>query len=278
MIPRCGVIIVRMRKPSTGFTLIELLVVIAIIAILAAILFPVFAQAKNAAKGAACISNMHQLGIASQLYIADGDDIWYPIAKYSPLDGFAPQQMWIGFDNNNGPLSGGYYGTPIQPAVNPIRPGMIDPYLKSDAVKRCPNQPSKWQLAIAMNGFNPSMPSAYYTTNPGASGNEFGPAAATQTYINGVADYTGASDSQIQEASNTILAWEHESYAPLCNFIMPYDWFNNPPNNPLLVNHFNFLHTSGTNTIWCDGHAKRLVYGQLKRPMFSVRKDIYPTN
>lgn len=269
--------IVYMRIRRGGFTLIELLVVIAIIAILAAILFPVFAQAKNAAKGAACISNMRQIGIASMLYIGDSDDTWYPVAKYSPLDGFAPQQMWIGYDNNNGPLSGGYYGSVIQPATNPIRPGLIDPYLKSDAVKKCPNQPQQWQLAIAINGFNTGQASAYYQDNPAAAGQEFGPGMATITSINGVIDCTGANDSQIEESAYTLLAWEHMAQAPLCNFIMPYDWLNNPPNMPSLVDHFNFLHVGGTNTLWCDGHAKRLVYGQLRRPMFSVIKSIYPT-
>lgn len=60
-----------MRK---AFTLIELLVVIAIIAILAAILFPVFAQAKASAKKTACLSNQRQLGIALTQYISDNDD------------------------------------------------------------------------------------------------------------------------------------------------------------------------------------------------------------
>jgi prepilin-type N-terminal cleavage/methylation domain-containing protein len=61
---------------NRAFTLIELLVVIAIIAILAAILFPVFAQAKAAAKKAAAISNVKQLGTSSQLYLADYDDTY----------------------------------------------------------------------------------------------------------------------------------------------------------------------------------------------------------
>lgn len=59
-----------------AFTLIELLVVIAIIAILAAILFPVFAQAKLAAKKSADLSNMKQIGTATQIYLSDSDDVY----------------------------------------------------------------------------------------------------------------------------------------------------------------------------------------------------------
>lgn len=58
-----------------AFTLIELLVVIAIIAILAAILFPVFAQAKEAAKNTSCLSNARQVALASKLYNGDYDDL-----------------------------------------------------------------------------------------------------------------------------------------------------------------------------------------------------------
>lgn len=61
-----------------AFTLIELLVVIAIIAILAAILFPVFARAKMAAKKAADLSNTRQIGIGMQLYLSDNDDVYPP--------------------------------------------------------------------------------------------------------------------------------------------------------------------------------------------------------
>ena len=61
-----------------AFTLIELLVVIAIIAILAAILFPVFAQAKLAAKKTVDLSNMNQIGTASMIYFNDSDDLFYP--------------------------------------------------------------------------------------------------------------------------------------------------------------------------------------------------------
>jgi len=68
-----------------AFTLIELLVVIAIIAILAAILFPVFAQAKLAAKKTQSLSNLKQMGLATQMYIADSDDRYLP--AFSPPDG-----------------------------------------------------------------------------------------------------------------------------------------------------------------------------------------------
>jgi len=61
-------------RNSSGFTLIELLVVIAIIAILAAILFPVFAQAKMAAKKTQDLSNAKQLNLAIQMYGGDYDD------------------------------------------------------------------------------------------------------------------------------------------------------------------------------------------------------------
>jgi prepilin-type N-terminal cleavage/methylation domain-containing protein/prepilin-type processing-associated H-X9-DG protein len=64
-----------MRRASRGFTLIELLVVIAIIAILAAILFPVFARAREKARQTSCLSNLKQLGTAAMAYAQDFDEV-----------------------------------------------------------------------------------------------------------------------------------------------------------------------------------------------------------
>jgi prepilin-type N-terminal cleavage/methylation domain-containing protein len=65
---------IRLKRGKTGFTLIELLVVIAIIAILAAILFPVFARAREKARTATCQSNLKQMGIAFAMYKQDYDE------------------------------------------------------------------------------------------------------------------------------------------------------------------------------------------------------------
>lgn len=74
----------RVRHSRKGFTLIELLVVIAIIAILAAILFPVFARARQAAQRSSCSNNLHQIGLAINSYTSDWDD------KFPLVSGFGP--------------------------------------------------------------------------------------------------------------------------------------------------------------------------------------------
>jgi prepilin-type N-terminal cleavage/methylation domain-containing protein len=91
-----------------GFTLIELLVVIAIISILAAILFPVFAQAREKARQAACLSNMRQMNLAAQMYAQDYDET-LPLAATATATGFL---NWH---------------------------DLLDPYVKNKQIWRCPS-------------------------------------------------------------------------------------------------------------------------------------------
>lgn len=265
-----------MRRGKAGFSLIELLVVITIISILAAILFPVFAQAKNAAKAIVCISNMRQIGMATMLYLESNDGQYYPAAYIEPLAGFSDQVTWVGYDNNNtGTLVAGFYGDVTKPAKNPRRRGLLDGYLVDERLRECPNRRGGVQTALALNLFDPNQSSPYYTTNPNAAGQEFGPSAYQVNMVSGVTTSIGAHESMVEEPSNTLLMWEHFFSAPVCNFLQPVDWYLTPPDTPTLKEHFNLLHNGGTSTLWCDGHAKRIAYGNLRRPMFSVQKYIY---
>jgi len=107
-----------------GFTLIELLVVIAIIALLAALLFPVFARAKLAAKGAGCVSNLSQIGKSMLLYMNDYDDL-FPNA-IDDSDRVHPEQ-WDAF-----PLF------EAQISHLPTMQVALQPYVKSKEVFHCP--------------------------------------------------------------------------------------------------------------------------------------------
>jgi prepilin-type N-terminal cleavage/methylation domain-containing protein/prepilin-type processing-associated H-X9-DG protein len=80
-----------MRRLRRAFTLIELLVVIAIIAILAAILFPVFAQAREKARAISCLSNMKQLGTGVMMYVQDYDEtLFFRVGWRNSRSGFVP--------------------------------------------------------------------------------------------------------------------------------------------------------------------------------------------
>jgi prepilin-type N-terminal cleavage/methylation domain-containing protein len=119
----------------TAFTLIELLVVIAIIAILAAILFPVFAQAKAAAKKIASVSNLKQVGTSMHIYLSDYDDTM-PIT-YTPMPG-TPTRY-----NYDRLTPAGNWLTSTDPIVNASIQGFwvnnTQPYIKNYQLLNDPN-------------------------------------------------------------------------------------------------------------------------------------------
>ena len=263
-----------------GFTLIELLVVIAIIAILAAILFPVFAQARESARQASCASNMKQVGVAMNMYMQDYDEMWVPAFALGSGPNATDIRPWIGFDNNN--LNGADSGSPFggdmrQPATHTQHPGLLDPYIKNDQIKKCPDVPGAWQTALALNGFNPDMKSDYYAVNPAAQGNEFAPSLRSQQTdpATGMTIILSSSDAEIEQPATTLVLWEHDNAAPMCNFLQSPNWFASPPEGAYR-DHFHLLHRNGSTTLWCDGHVRHVLYDTLKRPWFSCRKDIFP--
>jgi len=129
----------------SGFTLIELLVVIAIIAILAAILFPVFAKVREKARQTACLSNQKQLGLAMFQYVQDADEM-FP----------------AGLVGQNGPtnVGSGPNGAGAGWA------GAISPYIKAPDMLRCPDDASSpgngvYRCSYALNCYLPIRSLAY---------------------------------------------------------------------------------------------------------------------
>jgi prepilin-type N-terminal cleavage/methylation domain-containing protein/prepilin-type processing-associated H-X9-DG protein len=259
-----------------AFTLIELMSVIAIITILAALLFPVMAQAREAARTTQCVSNMRQLGLAARMYLTDHDEMWFPaqiVNRIGPE--FSRIQPWIGYDNSDVRALG--LGDVTKPATRAPRPGAVDPYIQSQSAKECPSMPTGWQLAVALNYWNPGSDSEYYDTNPIARDQEFGPATRQGRFDlrNNCIVFVGASDVEVQEPARTLLLWEHRADRPVCSFMQTPNWLKTPPNQTDLRDHFYFLHRNGATGVWADGHVSRLTYERLRRPMFSCRKDIY---
>jgi len=119
-------------RKRIGFTLIELLVVIAIIAILAAILFPVFAQARETARKAACTSNLKQIGSAWMMYANDYDER----------------------SNNNTWNGGGFQ-------MNQIFGQRLQPYMKNYGALRCPSDASPWTSVDQQDTPNVTLTGSY---------------------------------------------------------------------------------------------------------------------
>jgi prepilin-type N-terminal cleavage/methylation domain-containing protein len=159
-----------MRK---AFTLIELLVVIAIIAILAAILFPVFAQAKIAAKKGVDLSNMNQMGLASNMYLADYDDTFYPHRNNCNYEGgtSAADACHEYYDPNGNLYSWAQGLTAANGDQNSLKRYfwiyMLQPYMHNFAMFQNP--------ALPVNAFHAdTISNQLYLNAPGAVGWDYG--------------------------------------------------------------------------------------------------------
>src|SRR3989442_5192337 len=127
------------RRHNQAFTLIELLVYIAIIAILAAILFPVFAQAREKARAISCVSNEKQISLGILMYVQDYDET-FPKYYYCMRPGCAA----------------------VAPTDPPFSPGVpaatigwneaIYPYVKNIQLFRCPDSPRAPKLTVGADG------------------------------------------------------------------------------------------------------------------------------
>jgi prepilin-type N-terminal cleavage/methylation domain-containing protein/prepilin-type processing-associated H-X9-DG protein len=125
-----------LARKRRGFTLIELLVVIAIIAILAAMLFPVFARARESARKIQCLSNVKNIAMGIQLYLTDYNDVFFPSEHRSEvLDYFSTvhgsgnsQGIWCG-DGERAYWANPYLRVPV----------LLDEYIKNRDVWNCPS-------------------------------------------------------------------------------------------------------------------------------------------
>ena len=136
------------NRPRRGFTLIELLVVIAIIAILAAILLPVFAQAREAARRTSCLSNLRQYATATLMYAQDHDE-------------FLPMSVYL----SSGSVSTGGVETPCIQMFY----GVVNPYVKNHQIIRCPSEPDAMDTHSIYAGYLTACPGSprftSYSTN-----------------------------------------------------------------------------------------------------------------
>ena len=227
-----------------AFTLIELLVVIAIIAILAAILFPVFAQAKAAAKKTTCLSNTRQIGTATMIYLNDYDDK-YPQVKISSS---RPD-----VDDADGGIEDPDYGSVFV---------ILYPYTGGGKITA--EDLSKQKLYSCPEDTNP-FGTDCATTNPAAP-------PITSYLINGFFVW-GLSETEITSTADTIYFAERRTMAekgedPYCDDIY-HPWFN--PSNPLAPGNEmdpftgaigTHKHLGQSNFTFSDGHAKSLPWSR----------------
>jgi prepilin-type N-terminal cleavage/methylation domain-containing protein/prepilin-type processing-associated H-X9-DG protein len=203
-----------------GFTLIELLVVIAIIAILASILFPVFAKAREKARQANCLSNLKQLGLAVTMYSQDNDEC-YPISPWAGGVG------WVFF--------------PVYPATstNPFdaTKGALYPYVKNKQVYICPSDGAGKQ-----NGCSYSM-NSYLCWGAGWVTSE------------GSIPYPSTTPVFLEEAAPVSGDSSDDGYFDVGSHETGTEYAN-PDHSGTTPNTIASRHNQGTVIAYCDGHSK----------------------
>ncbi len=237
-----------------GFTLIELLVVIAIIAILAAILFPVFAQAREKARQSACLSNLKQIGTACQLYTDDYDET-FPInfikgsyAGTNYLDLWTFDQVWN--ENEIGRSWG----------------GCLYPYIKNMRMFVCPSArpevggaaPHDWSLVTGANNYrgNTSYFYSYYMqSHPNLAGLKNPSAQAAFYEWNEIRGY-----------------WAVYPLSPTGDSIANLTWNGQGLKMPDAVGSSK-LHNGGGNFCFADGHAKYMKWAAQTNEVFWSQWD-----
>jgi len=223
-----------------GFTLIELLVAIAIIAILAAILFPVFAHARAQAQKTTCLSNLRQIGMAVQMYLQDHDER-YPQSKQTEAQ---PQVA-----DASGKIDDPDYGSVFAMLLPYTGHGgsSAEDQLFRQRLFACPSDPLP---------FDPFCLTKY---NPG------GPAVISYL-VNGYFVW-GLAEASIGRPAETIYIAERRSeteagVAPFCDDIY-HPWFYPDTNRTAPTNEMDELtgaiaahrHNGGSNYVFADGHA-----------------------
>ncbi len=223
------------RKYATtnpkGFTLIELLVVIAIIAILAALLFPVFAQARRKAYSSTCVSNLHQAGIAFGMYTSDYDGL-YPIAV-DPADRDTPQ-IWDAFPDFKARI-------PQLAWLHEV----LQPYVKSKEMFHCPSD-----TGIGIEDFTSMLLNAK-PTSFGKYGTSY--LYRTEIAVRGLHDGSFADPARVNLYMDGSGIW-HGS-GPSDESIGVLNWFKNNPD----------LQNRRFHTLFADGHVKSLNFQQLDK-------------
>jgi prepilin-type N-terminal cleavage/methylation domain-containing protein len=236
---------------NKGFTLIELLVVIAIIAILASILFPVFARARENARRASCLSNLKQIGLGIIMYTQDYDE-HFPrsIASVGTFHGgpYVPQTQagWPGLTYTS---NGHYYVSWMD---------MIFPYVKSVQVFQCPSQPDP----SSANSFAPSYA---YSSEVSSYGNDH----------YGLTTGHGLLIASVQRPSEVAMVVDTQSTYGYQN--TPYGFASTPEarEGKLATRS---PHFEGTNITYVDGHTKWMKTSQIVGSYITYIPLSSPTN